>query len=132
MQVKYFDKEHNRHYLKSIFRYSDFVSLHLSENSTTVGMINKMYLSLMRPSAFLINTARSSIVDERHLRKMVLDNEIAGVASDVTPMESPLNMAHPKIILTRHIGGRCLDDRIATDRFILSLLDERVRSNRPH
>lgn len=131
MKVKYFDKEHNRHYLKSIFRYSDFVSIHLSENEKTKGMINGLYLQLMRPSAFLINTARSSIVDENYLRDMILRDKIAGIASDVSSMQSPINIYHPKVILTRHIGGRCLDDRIMTDNFIIDKLKKHLCNNRP-
>ncbi len=128
MQVKYFDKEHNRHYLKSLFRYSDFISVHLSENENTIGLVNHMYLNLMRPTAFLINTARASIVDEAVVRKLILMDKIGGYASDVTPLNSPANLYHPKIILTGHIGGRCLDDRIATDKFIIKKTQEKIKS----
>ncbi len=123
MNVKYFDRQHNKHYLKSIFRYSDFISIHLSENLLTRNLINKMYIDLMRPGSFFINTARPSIVNELALYEAIKEKRIKGVASDVSEPNSPLNCSHPRIILTSHIGGRCLDDRIATDNFIIDKLN---------
>lgn len=132
MNVSYFDKGHNRHYLKSIFRYSDFISIHLSEDLTTKGFVSRMYIELMRDNAFLINTARSSIVDEGAVRDVILSNSIGGYASDVTSLTSPINIRHPKVFISDHIGGRCLEDRISTDQFIVDKLIKHRHNTQLH
>lgn len=122
MKVKTFDKGNNRHYLKSLFRDSDVISIHLSENDSTKGMISKELIALVKPTCLFINTARASIVDEKALFEAVLKDKIGGVGTDVLGVNSPLKIDHKKIIHSPHIAGRCLEDRIATDEFILNKL----------
>ncbi len=92
---------------------SDFVSIHASLTSETRGLIGERELRLMKPTAFLINTARGAIVDENALVKALKEKWIAGAALDVYS-EEPLPKEHPlremeNVILTPHIGGSTLE-----------------------
>ena len=72
-----------------IFRRSDFVTIHIPATDETRGSIGKKELSLMKPTAFLINAARGEIVDENELIRALQDKQIAGAALDVYREEPP-------------------------------------------
>ena len=88
---------------------ADFVSIHVPLNDSTRGLIDARALSLMKPSAFLVNLARGGVVDEIALRDAILSGRVAGAALDVhakegAEFESPL-VDLPNVILTPHIGA---------------------------
>jgi len=127
MEVKGYDKGMKYEYLKSLFQESDIISIHLSENKGTRGMINPFLLKEMKRTAMFINTSRASIVSNQYLYNMVKENRILGAALDVVDEERPpLN----NYIVTPHIGGRSLEDRIATDNFMVSKLITHLYSSR--
>ncbi len=87
---------------------SDVVSVHATLSEDSRGLIDGRRLSLMKPNAYLINTARAAIVDELALCAALRDNRIAGAALDVFWQE-PLPPDHPitrlpNTILTPHLG----------------------------
>jgi phosphoglycerate dehydrogenase-like enzyme len=91
-----------------LFSHSDIVSVHLALSERSIGTIGEAELSLMKPTAYFINTARGPIVDEAALIDMLENRRIAGVAIDVFDSE-PLPPDHPLLkventILTPHIG----------------------------
>ena len=95
--------------LEGVLRESDFVTLHCPLNDTTRGLLSKKRLALMKPSAYLINTARAQIVDEEALCKALRDRRIAGAALDVysevpPPKNSPF-FALDNVITTPWIGS---------------------------
>jgi D-3-phosphoglycerate dehydrogenase len=73
--------------LEELLRTSDFVSLHTPLTPATRHMISEPQLKLMKPGAFLINTARGSVVDEPALVKALTDGTIAGAGIDVIENE---------------------------------------------
>jgi glyoxylate reductase len=88
---------------------SDFVSLHCPLTEQTRHLIDAAALSLMKPTAILINTARGPIVDQRALAQALHEGRIAGAALDVTdpeplPPDDPLLRA-PNLIVLPHIGS---------------------------
>ena len=88
---------------------SDFVSLHCPLTPETRHLIDAAAFDLMRPTAFLINTARGPIVDQTALRHALTDGQIAGAALDVTdpeplPATDPLLTA-PNLLVVPHIGS---------------------------
>ena len=74
---------------ETLMRESDYVSLHTPLTDETRLMIDRRLLALMRPSAYLINTARGPIIDEVALLEAVQNGRIAGAALDVLSSEPP-------------------------------------------
>jgi len=95
--------------LDVIARESDYISLHLPATNETRGMIGKGFISKMKPTAFLINTARGEVVDEHEMIAALKENRIAGAALDVfeqepLPVDSELRSL-PNVIFTPHIAS---------------------------
>jgi len=87
---------------------SDFVSIHASLNPQTRHLIGERELRLMKPTAFIINTARGPIIDEAALVRALAERRIAGAALDVfehEPMVDPALLAMPNVVLTPHLGS---------------------------
>ncbi len=84
----------------TVFAESDVVSLHCPLNADTRGLVNAAMLARMRPSAFLINTARGPLIDENALSKALGANAIAGAALDVVSIE-PILEDNPLVHATR-------------------------------
>ena len=94
--------------LETLLRESDVVSVHYRLSDKTRGLITARHLALMKPSAFLVNTARGPIVDETALIEALRARRIAGAALDVFDLE-PLPKNHPllgldNVVLTPHLG----------------------------
>ncbi|MSQ15226.1 MAG: D-2-hydroxyacid dehydrogenase family protein [Dehalococcoidia bacterium] len=94
--------------LDELLQTADVVSIHLALTPETRGMIDERKLRLMRPGAFLVNTARAAIVDEAALVRMLQEGAIAGAGLDVfseepLPADSPL-IGLNNVVLTAHIG----------------------------
>ncbi|MEU8435963.1 D-2-hydroxyacid dehydrogenase family protein [Streptomyces sp. NPDC029216] len=87
---------------------SDFVSVHLALGERTRGLIGAAELALMRPTAYLVNTSRSAIVDQEALLAALRAGRIAGAGLDVFDTE-PLPAGHPlrtapNLLATPHLG----------------------------
>ena len=92
-----------------LLRRSDVVVLHCPLNESTRGMINYEKLSLMKPTALLVNVARGPVTNEDDLARALKEGIIAGAAVDVFTKEPPLpsdtQMLHaPNTLLTPHIA----------------------------
>ena len=95
--------------LPSLLSRSDIVVLHCPLNDSTRGLINRETLSLMKPTAVLINLARGPVVKAQDLADALNSSTIAGAALDVFDREPPLNADEPLLkakntILTPHIA----------------------------
>jgi phosphoglycerate dehydrogenase-like enzyme len=92
----------------SLFQRSDIVTVHLVLSDRTRGVVSSRELALMKPTAFLVNTARGPIVDEQALIHALRHSVISGAGLDVFD-EEPLPAAHPlrrleHALLTPHLG----------------------------
>lgn len=98
---------------EQIFAQSDFVSLHIPLNDATRHSIDKNLLSLMKPSAFFVNTARGGVVKQDDLFAILQANKIAGAALDVFDPEPPALdtplLKLPNVIVTPHIAGTTME-----------------------
>jgi D-3-phosphoglycerate dehydrogenase len=110
---------------------ADFVSIHCPKTTETVGMFNSARLRRMKPSAYLVNTARGGIVDEPALYDALTSGKLAGAGLDVfaqepPPVPYPL-FELPNVIIAPHVAGvtREAVERMSeqTARNILSALD---------
>ena len=117
---------------------ADFVSLHCPKTPETVGMFNATRLKRLKPTAYLINTARGGIVEEKALYDALVSGRLAGAGLDVFEQEPPPSghslLELPNVIMAPHVAGvtREAVDRMSeqTARNILSALDgEPIRQN---
>lgn len=100
---------------EEVLKQSDFISLNCPLNESTRHMINKETLAMMKPTAYLINTARGALIDEKELINALQNNVIAGAGLDVQEVE-PLDDTSPlytmdNVIITPHMGWRGLETR---------------------
>ena len=91
-----------------LFQRADFVTIHLILSKRTRGLVTARELALMKPGAYLINTSRGPIVEERALIDVLTNRKIAGAALDVYD-EEPLPEKHSlrrldNVVLTPHLG----------------------------
>jgi phosphoglycerate dehydrogenase-like enzyme len=94
--------------LDDLLRASDVVSIHATLSAETRGLIDARRLALLKPTAYVINTARGPIVDETALCAALSSGQIAGAGLDVFDQE-PLPPGHvlttlPNVVLTPHLG----------------------------
>lgn len=99
--------------LDRIFKESDYVSVHTPNTSVTRDMVNKDRLAMMKPTAFLINTARGGCVVEEDLYEACKNGVIAGAGLDAIRQE-PVDPANPlltldNVIIYPHIGGNTVE-----------------------
>ncbi|MCX8996955.1 phosphoglycerate dehydrogenase [Rhizobiaceae bacterium BDR2-2] len=133
MRVRYFDiadklRQGNAEptaTLDELLAISDFVTLHVPENSSTQNMIGEAELRKMKKGALLINNSRGTVVDLEALARVIDDGHLAGAAIDVFPVEPASNKNRfdtplqgvDNVILTPHIGGSTEEaqERIGTE-----------------
>ena len=94
--------------LDTLFSSSDFVTLHVPLSPETRHLVDSRRLSLMKKSAFLINTSRGEVIDEPALIQALTTGTIAGAALDVFEKEPPSAelLTAPNLLATPHIGGQ--------------------------
>jgi glycerate dehydrogenase len=94
---------------------SDVLSLHAPLSMANTGIINRKHLSLMKPSAFLINTGRGGLIQENDLKWALEEEIIAGAALDVLSVEPPVNgnilIGTKNCIITPHIAWVTVESR---------------------
>ena len=95
--------------IEEVLRGSDIVSLHVPLTDATRGLIGERELSMMKPSAILVNTARGPVVDSRALAAALKAGTIAGAAIDVFDSEPPVSKEDPLVnapntVLTPHVA----------------------------
>ena len=101
--------------LEEVLAKCDYLTLHCPLNENTRHLINKETLALMKPTAFIINTARGALIDEAALIEALQEGRIAGAGLDVQEVEPPAadNPLYDmeNVILTPHMGWRGLETR---------------------
>lgn len=94
--------------LETLLREADFVSLHCPLSPETRHLMDARRLSLMRPTAYLVNTARGALIDEAALVEALREGRIAGAGLDVFETEPPAGsplLALDKVVLSPHVAG---------------------------
>jgi phosphoglycerate dehydrogenase-like enzyme len=114
---KQFSQDHNVRLvpLEQLLRESDYLTLHVPLLPESRYMINRGTLALMKPTAFLINTARGGLVNEMDLAEALRNQRLAGAGLDVFEQEPPAK-DHPffaleNVVLTPHAAGVDLQSR---------------------
>ena len=98
-----------------LFRCSDYLTLHCPLTDETRGTVNRRTLSMMKPSAVLINTSRGAVVEESALASALRDGRIRGAGIDVLDTE-PMLPGHPYLglencVITPHVAWASIEAR---------------------
>ena len=95
--------------LEALLVESDFVSLHARATTANRGLIGSAQIARMKQGAYLVNTARDTLIDETALLDGLDTGRLAGAALDVVSPSPEVGrhplLAHPNVIVTTHIGG---------------------------
>jgi lactate dehydrogenase-like 2-hydroxyacid dehydrogenase len=108
LDTRYVDRE-------TLLHDSDFISLHVPHSPETQHLMGASELARMKPSAFLINTARGKIVDEQALVEALKTRQIAGAGLDVYEHEPHLHAELPtldNVVLLPHVGSATSETRL--------------------
>jgi len=100
--------------VEEVLKQSDIVSIHVPLLDSTKHLMNDERFSIMKPTAFLVNTSRGSIIEEKALENALRKNIIAGAALDVFEFEPKISsglLQSQKIILTPHIASASIEAR---------------------
>lgn len=95
--------------LETLYRRSDFITVHVPKTKETTGLISDAQIALMPDGVRLINVARGGIYDEAAILRGLESGKLAGAALDVwetepTPADNPLAL-HPNVVATPHLGA---------------------------
>ena len=125
MKVAYYDEHRNEiaernnaRYasLEELLKSSDVVSLHVPLLAATLHLIGEKELAMMKRTAYLINTSRGAVVDEKALARVLKENGIAGAGIDVFEHEPKISTSLLKLqnaVLTPHIASASHEARVA-------------------
>ena len=121
--------------LEELLSESDFVSLHCSLTAANRGMLNADRLTLMKPSAYLINTARGALIDEAALVEALQQGRFAGAAIDAyttepLPASSPLRTC-PRLLMTPHQAFNAIETGEQVCRAAASAIVDLMQGRRP-
>ncbi|HTS23714.1 MAG TPA: D-glycerate dehydrogenase [Casimicrobiaceae bacterium] len=120
--------------LDALLAESDFVSVHAPLKPETVHLIGGRELARMKPTAFLVNTARGPIVDEKALTEALAAKRIAGAALDVFEREPQVEAAllsMPNVVLTPHLGSAVAETREALAHVVVDNIEAFAAGQRP-
>ena len=110
--------------LKAILPKVDFVSIHCPKAPDTIDMFNAETIGLMKPDAFLVNTARGGIVNEEALHAALTTGKLRGAGLDVLEREPPESdhklFALDNVIFSPHMAGVTKE---ANDRMAIAVME---------
>jgi D-3-phosphoglycerate dehydrogenase len=121
--------------LDDLLAKADIVSLHLPGTPETVSMVNESFIGKMKTGAYLVNTARGDLIEERALANALESGKLGGAALDVYQVEPP-DKDHPflkldNLILTPHIGAHADSATNAMGRMSLNECLKVLRGEQP-
>jgi len=110
---------------EEVFSLSDYVDIHVPLTPETENLANYSKFRLMKKTAFLINTSRGKVVNEKDLLRALNEKVIAGAALDVFEAEPPTSMElikNENVIATPHIAGQSAEAQSAAGTEIVELV----------
>ncbi len=113
---------------------SDFVSVHAPLNAETRHLVGERELRLMKPTAFLVNSSRGPVVDEKALVRALAEHRIAGAGLDVyenEPQVEPELLAMQNVVLTPHLGSAVTELRESMANVVVDNILAVLEGRRP-
>ena len=120
--------------LEQLFAHADVLTLHCPAGAGTHHMVNAARLAAMKPSAYLINTARGDLIDEDALVAALQGGQIAGAGLDVfarEPQVDPRLIALPNVITLPHLGSATIEGRAHAGEKVIANIRFWVDGHRP-
>jgi len=121
--------------LDELFRRSDYVTIHAPGEAANQHLVNAERLSLMQPTAILINTARGVLVDEDALYAALQAGRLAGAGLDVRQSEPPTDdrfEALENVVLTPHVAGSTEEAQAVSAVMVVDSLLQAAADEEPH
>lgn len=126
--------------LDELLKSCDVLSIHVPLNDETRGMLSEQQFAKLKYSAWLVNTSRGSVIDEKALLKALVSKQLNGAALDVLDDEQFIESGEPNplieyarhhdnLIITPHIGGATFESVEKADLFIVEKIKNYLRSN---
>jgi D-3-phosphoglycerate dehydrogenase len=121
--------------LDVLLKQSDIVTVHCTTTSETVGLLDGQKLSLMKPTAYIVNAASAYVVDEEALVKALRERRIAAAAFDVyrtwpVKPDDPI-LKLDNVVLTPHIGGATDESVLRHSQMMADDIERFLRGERP-
>ncbi|MCE8000209.1 MAG: D-glycerate dehydrogenase [Rhodobiaceae bacterium] len=112
----------------------DILSINCPHTPATYHLLNSRRLKLMKPEAYIVNTARGEVIDENALVRALENNQIAGAGLDVFEQEPAVNPAlinHRKVVLLPHMGSATIEGRLEMGEKVLINIRTWVDGHKP-
>jgi glyoxylate reductase len=112
----------------------DVISIHCPHTPGTYHLLSARRLKLMRPDAYIVNTARGEVIDENALARMLDADELAGAGLDVfehEPAVNPRLAKSPKCVLLPHMGSATIEGRIDMGERVIINIKTFMDGHRP-
>jgi len=120
---------------ETLFREADLITIHTPLTAETRYIVNRQTLSLMKPTAYIVNTARGGMVDSEALAEALQEHKIAGAAIDVYETEPPKPdyplLGQRNAILTPHLAWYSEDSGIRIREIVLLEIERAVKGLAP-
>jgi len=116
--------------LEELLSISDFITIHVHLNHSTRHLINERNIEAIKKGAYLINTSRGEVLDDKAVTRALIDGKLGGIAVDVLAKELDhiqedtlwqLKSKCQNIIITPHIGGATLEAMKLCEEYLASL-----------
>ncbi|RLI21093.1 3-phosphoglycerate dehydrogenase [Candidatus Bathyarchaeota archaeon] len=121
--------------LEELLRRSDIISLHVPLTPQTYHMIGEKEIQLMKDGAFIINTSRGAIIDEKALLNALKSGKLKGAALDVYETEPPKDYSlvkMPNVICTPHIGAQTVEAQKAASTLLAQKIIDHLKGQQSH
>ena len=120
---------------ETLFKESDFVTLHARMSEATKNMVSARELSLMKPTAYLINTARAGMIDQDALAAALREKKIAGAGLDVF-RDEPIKPDNPllsldNVTLTTHLAGTTREALTRSPEILMEDIQKLLKGRKP-
>jgi glyoxylate reductase len=115
----------------------DIISVNCPHTPATYHLLSARRLAVMKPSAYIVNTARGEVIDENALARMIENNEIAGAGLDVFEHEPAVNpkllkLARAgKVVLLPHMGSATMEGRVDMGEKVIINIKTFMDGHRP-
>lgn len=113
--------------MDSVLSSSDFITVHCPLTETTKGLINAEFISKMKKNAYIINTARGAVANEKDVAEALINGCLAGYGTDVLSTEPPAEdnplLTAPNCLITPHIAWAAYETRLR----LMGILEENIK-----